>query len=71
MNKKQNIKDITVTNFKELIDKYKIFNDKVAFTYKQKGKIVNVTYKQFAEDIKALRNINSKFRSRKSSYHWR
>ena len=53
MNKKQNIKDITVTNFKELIDKYKIFNDKVAFTYKQKGKIVNVTYKQFAEDIKA------------------
>lgn len=54
MNKKEKVKNQVMHNFRELVERYKNFEENIAFKYKQKGKIVNVTYKQFVEDIRAL-----------------
>lgn len=54
MSSKKKFKITQVNNFRELLERYKTFNDNIAFKYKQKGKVVSVTYKQYIEDIKAL-----------------
>jgi len=54
MSKKENINNNPVQNFKELVDRYKSFGDNIAFKYKHKGKLIEITYNQYAEDIKAL-----------------
>ena len=54
MSKKEKVKNQVMHNFRELVERYKNFEENIAFKYKQKGKIVNVTYKQFVEDIRAL-----------------
>lgn len=43
-----------VCNFRELVERYKSFGENIAFKYKQKGKIVSITYKQYVDDIRAL-----------------
>ena len=48
-NKKNKFK--LISNFRE---KYKGYSKNVAFKYKQKGKIIEITYKKFVEDIRAL-----------------
>ena len=53
MSKKEKVNNEPISNFRELVERYKSFNDNVAFKYKQKGKIIDITYKQYAEDIKA------------------
>ena len=56
MNKKENKKQSypEIKNFKELVGRYKEYDSKVAFKFKQKGKVIDITYKQFSEDIRAL-----------------
>lgn len=51
-NKKNKFK--LISNFRELVERYKEFDENVAFKYKQKGKIIEITYKKFVEDIRAL-----------------
>ena len=51
-NKKNKFK--LLSNFRELVERYKEFDENVAFKYKQKGKIIEITYKKFVEDIRAL-----------------
>ena len=50
----QKVNNEPVCNFRELVERYKSFGENIAFKYKQKGKIVSVTYKQYADDIRAL-----------------
>ena len=72
MGKKEIVNNDPVSNFRELVDRYKRFEDNVAFQYKQKGKIKDITYKKFREDIKALRNRTFEFgRHRKNSNNWK
>ncbi len=62
MGKKDRVNNDVVYNFRDLLKRYQKYGDNIAFEYKQKGKIKTVTYKKFAEDIKALRNSYFKFR---------
>ena len=50
----QKVNNEPVCNFRELVERYKSFGENIAFKYKQKGKIISVTYKQYADDIRAL-----------------
>lgn len=43
-----------ITTLRELVDKYETLGESIAFKYKQKGKVIDITYKKYAEDIKAL-----------------
>ncbi len=71
MGKKEIVNNDPVNNFRELVDRYKRFEDNVAFQHKQKGKIIDITYKKFREDIKALRNSTFELRRyRKNSNNW-
>ena len=56
MSKKEKLKQDyqEIKNFKELVERYKEYDSNVAFKFKQKGKIIDITYKQFSEDIRAL-----------------
>lgn len=54
MSKKEKANFTPVQNFRELVERYKSFGENIAFKYKQKGKIVSVTYKQYVDDIRAL-----------------
>lgn len=54
MSKKEKMKNQVMHNFRELVTRYKNFEENIAFKYKQKGKIISVTYQQFTEDIRAL-----------------
>lgn len=56
MSKKENRKQSypEIKNFKELVERYKEYDSKVAFKFKQKGNVVDITYKQFSEDVRAL-----------------
>ena len=51
-----------IHNFRELVERYKNFDNNIAFKYKQKGKLIEITYQQYRQDIKALRNSHFKFR---------
>lgn len=51
-NKKVNVEK--VYNFKELVEKYKTYGENIVFKYKENGKIQEVTYHQYADDIKNL-----------------
>lgn len=54
-------------NFRDLVGKrFSKFEDKVAFKYKQEGEIKEITYGQYIEDIKAIRNSNTKLRNKKN-----
>lgn len=71
MGKKEIVNNDPVSNFRELVERYKRFESNIAFQHKQKKKIIDITYKQFREDIKALRNGTFKLRKyRKNSNHW-
>ena len=61
----------TIYNFQDLVQRYKTFGDNIAFQYKEQGKIQSITYNQYAEDIRALRNSNFKFGNRKNSCNWK
>jgi len=54
MSKKEKVNNEPVHNFRELVEKYKSFDDKIAFKYKKNGEIVDITYKKYAKDIEAL-----------------
>lgn len=54
MSKKEKANFTPVQNFRELVERYKNFGENIAFKYKQKGKIIEVTYNQYVDDIKAL-----------------
>lgn len=56
-----------VKNFKELVEIYRSYGENTVFKYKKEGEILEITYQQYAEDIKALRNSNNATRNRKSS----
>lgn len=43
-----------IKNFRELVKRYEQFGDKVAFKYKEAKEVKEITYKKFAEDIKAM-----------------
>ena len=55
-----------INNFRELVERYEnLYSNKIAFEYKetpQSKEHITITYAQFAEDIKALRNCTFKFR---------
>lgn len=63
-NKKEKIDK--VYNFKELVEKYKTYGENVVFKYKLNGKIEEITYQQYADDIKAVRNCNDAIRNKES-----
>ena len=72
MKKKEIVNNDPVRNFRELVDRYKRFEENIAFQYKQRGKITEIKYKQFRDDIKAIRNSTFKLRKyRKNSHHWK
>ncbi len=54
MSKKEKANYTPIHNFKELVDIYKNFGEGIAFKYKQKGKVIDITYNQYVNDIKAL-----------------
>ena len=55
MSKRENdIERQPIKNFRELVKRYEKFGDKVAFKFKQKGKVIDITYNQFSEDVRAL-----------------
>ena len=56
MSKKENKKQTypEIKNFKELVERYKEYESKVAFKFKQKGKVIDITYNKFSEDVRAL-----------------
>lgn len=55
MSKSGTKKDYTqINNFRELVERYKTYGDKVAFKFKENGEIKEITYKKFAEDIIAF-----------------
>lgn len=43
-----------IENFRELVERYKKFENNIAFKYKQKGKLIEITYKKYIEDIKRV-----------------
>lgn len=62
-----NMREENVRNFRDLVEKrFSKFANKSAFKYKQEGEIKEITYGQYIEDIKAIRNSNTKLRGRKS-----
>lgn len=56
MSKKENNKQTypEIKNFKELVERYKEYDSKVAFKFKQKGKVIDITYNKFSDDVRAL-----------------
>ena len=56
MSKKENKKQTypEIKNFKELVERYKEYDSKVAFKFKQKGKVIDITYNKFSDDVRAL-----------------
>lgn len=46
-----------VNNFRDLVKRYEKFGEKTAFKYKENGKIQEISYKQFIEDIKKLAEV--------------
>ena len=54
MGRNKNSNFTQISNFRELVEKYKNYNENVAFKYKQKGRIVEITYKKYVEDVRAL-----------------
>ena len=54
MGRNKNSNFTQISNFRELVEKYKSYNENVAFKYKQKGRIVEITYKKYVEDVRAL-----------------
>ena len=54
MEKKVNKCNEKISNFKELVKKYESFGESIAFKFKKDGEITEITYKQFAEDIKKI-----------------
>ena len=50
MSKKENNKQTypEIKNFKELVERYKEYDSKVAFKFKQKGKVIDITYNKFS-----------------------
>lgn len=44
MGRNKNSNFTQISNFRELVEKYKSYNENVAFKYKQKGRIVEITY---------------------------
>lgn len=53
MSKKVNMKK-EIINFRELIEMYEQYDTNVAFKFKEKGKIQEITYRTFVDDIKAV-----------------
>ena len=51
---KNKIANSKVENFRELVERYKQFGDNIAFQYKKKKEIQDVTYDQYVNDIKAI-----------------
>ena len=43
-----------ISNFRELVKRYESFGENIAFKYKQNNKIEEITYKQYAKDIKKV-----------------
>ena len=54
MKKKMNRGNKKVLNFRELVQRYERFGENIAFKYKKDGKIKEITYKQYVEDIKKV-----------------
>ena len=54
MKRKEKLNMIPVHNFRELVERYKSFGDNIVFKYKKNNQIESVTYKKFAEDIRAF-----------------
>lgn len=54
MKKKESQVKEQVLNFRELVQRYERFGENVAFKYKKDGKIKEITYKQYVEDIKKV-----------------
>lgn len=46
--------DSRIINFRELLKRYEKFNDRIAFKYKEDGKIKEISYKTYINDIKSL-----------------
>ena len=62
MSKKENKKQTypEIKNFKELVERYKEYDSKVAFKFKQKGKVIDITYNKFSGGCKSTWNSNIK-----------
>ena len=43
-----------ISNFRELVKRYESFGENIAFKYKQNNKIEEITYNQYAKDIKKV-----------------
>ena len=56
MSKKENKKQTypEIKNFKELVERYKEYDSKVAFKFKQKGKVIDITYNKFSDDVSSI-----------------
>ena len=60
MGKKSKVKSesIKVVNYRELVEKrYETFGEDIAFKYKEKGEIKEISYHQFVQDIKAIAEV--------------
>ena len=51
---KDDIERKPIKNFRELVKRYEQFKDKAAFKYKKDGEIKEITYSEYAEDIKSM-----------------
>ena len=51
---KEIVNNDPVHDFRELVKRYQGFGENIVFKYKQKEEIIEITYKQYVEDIKAL-----------------
>ncbi len=51
---KDDIERKPIKNFRELVKRYEQFKDKTAFKYKKDGEIKEITYSEYAEDIKSM-----------------
>lgn len=55
MEKKSKIKyHDEISNFRELVKKYESYGENIAFKYKKDGKIEEITYNQYVQDIKKV-----------------
>ena len=55
MGKKSKIKyHDEISNFRELVKKYEGYGENIAFKYKKDGKIEEITYNQYVQDIKKV-----------------
>ena len=60
MGKKSKVKSesVKVVNYRELVEKrYETFGEDIAFKYKEKSEIKEISYQQFVQDIKAIAEV--------------